>query len=290
MPRSTSKQHPVSPETPTQTKEKTAMPTKKRPVHPETTTLTKETIPMPTKKPITLPTSATTPSTSTLKGTPIMPTKIPIAVPLPAPSTTSSTVVLSTTPPVVNIPSVPAGVLPVHLIDYRGAHPKTGQVAAVPDVVAELSASTTYVSTFGPAAPDAESFVKVLNDAVGWTNLKNTIEVFQGYVRSQEAVAWKAGLAQVDQAKAIYDVVVARNPNVPTQFPALTRLLEVTNAIGKKSAASRKRGKAEGAKKVAAAVAASSGIAVTQAAPANAPTVAQATTAPTVVPGGGTAH
>ena len=246
---------------------------------------------MTPSKPIkTIPQSTPT-ATSTPKGTPILPSPItipitpvtPVVTSPSAPSTTSSAVVLSTTPPVVNIPLTPAGYMPEPLTSFRGLHPKAGQIAAVPAVVTELTGSTTYASTFGPAVPEAESFVQVLDNAVGWTELRIAIETFLLYVKSQEGVTWKSALTQMDQVKAIYDVVVARTPAVAVQFPALARLLDVTNAIGQKSAASRKKAKATKAASTATAATASVG------SPA-APAVNAVAVTPVAGQGGGAGH
>jgi hypothetical protein len=183
----------------------------------------------------------------------------------------------------VNIPLTPAGYTALPLSGYRGSHPKAGQLAAVPGVVTELTGSITYSATFGPAAPEAGPFVQVLGNALGWTELRIAIETFLLYVKLQEAVAWKSGLTQIEQAKAIYDVVVARTPNVAVQFPALARLLDVTNGIAKKAAASRKKAKATKAASTATAATASVG---TPAAPA----VNAVAVTPVAGQGGGAGH
>jgi hypothetical protein len=245
---------------------------------------------MPRSKSVSIPSPLHATPIPTPKGTPTVPVSSPVTAVPSAPPTTSSTVVLSTSPPVVNIPAAPAGFVPVNLLDYKGAHPKTGQVAAVPDAVAELTGSTTYATTFGPAAPEVGSFVQQLDDAVGWTQLRNEVEAFLLYVRSQEAVAWKAGLTQIDQAKAVYDITLVRNPSVPVLFPALTRLLEVTNAIGLKSAAARKRNKAAKVKDLTAAATANAVNAPPATGANAAPAVATATNAPLGGTGGSAAH
>jgi hypothetical protein len=284
------RKHPSKPNPLTLTKETIPMTPRKHSSKSNPLTLTKETIPMTPKKPITIPVHSTKTPTSTPKGVPIVPTSIPIVTTPSAPTTSSSSVVLSTTPPVVSLPPIPAGFTPVNLVDYRGYHPRVGQVAALPDAVAELSSSSTYAATFGPAAPAEGTFVTCLEDAASWSSLHGAIEAFLVYVKSQEAVAWKAALTQIDQAKAVYDVTIARNPSVPTQFPALTRLLEVTNAIGRKSAASRQRKKATDAKKAAAAANATAATAAPATGATTAPLVAPATNAPTGGTGGTTAH
>jgi hypothetical protein len=166
----------------------------------------------------------------------------PLTVPLPsAPSTTSSMVVLSTAVPTVSIPIPPLGYNPVLLVAYRGYHPRVAQVAAIPDAVNELRGSTAYTDNLGPAAPQASPFAQSLEDAVGWTNMRIQVETFLGYVKSQEAVAWKAGLTKIDQAKALYDVMLVGNAKLPDLIPAVSRLLTVTSEISQKGAVTRAR-------------------------------------------------
>jgi hypothetical protein len=211
------------------------------------------------------------------------------ATPNPAPVTTtsSSPVVLSTSPPVVNIPVPPTEVMPIDLGDYRGTHPKAAQSAAAPDVVLELSNTTVWESTFGPAAPAVAPFAQVLKDAVGWSALRNALETYLVYVKSQEAVQWKAGLLKMEQVKPFYNLAVAHDATVADAFPALTRLLGAQSVIAKRAAASRKRK----ATKVATATSASTARAVSTATPtADSPTVATTTTPVSGGTTGGAGH
>ena len=208
----------------------------------------------------------------------------------PAPSTNASTVVLSTTPPVVTFPSSPLGFHAVILAAYRGYNPDTAQVAAIPDVITEVSSSDSYQADLGPAAPEPNAFVTTLTDALGWTNLRAQAEDFLVYVKSQEAVTWKSALIKVDQVKAAYDVALPHNADLPKTYPALARLVDAQTAVARKAAASRKRNAAEKAKTAAASTATASATAAsstttTPAAPA-APSPSTATATPA---NGGTA-
>ncbi len=157
-----------------------------------------------------------------------------------APATPSSPVATPTTPPVVDIPAVPAGYTPVKLADYRGYHPRTAQLNAAPNAAREIASGATYASTFGPAMPAAATFATVLNDADGWTELRLELEAFLEYVKSEEAVAWKAALTQMEKARAVYVVVAASNPQVAVQFPFLARLMDAASVAVRKGATTRK--------------------------------------------------
>jgi len=159
----------------------------------------------------------------------------------PAPSTTASTVVLSTTPPVLVIPVAPVTFVPEDMKTFRGFFAKTAQVAAAPDVAVELSGSNAYTQTFGALAPEVSGFVQLLQNGVTWTNIRAGFEAYLVYVKVQEAITWKAALTDIEQVKAVYDVAIQQNAQLPKTFPALTRLIDATSTIAKKAAATRKR-------------------------------------------------
>jgi hypothetical protein len=144
----------------------------------------------------------------------------------------------------MNLPSIPVGFVPLNLLAFRGFHARAEQVAAVPGVVSELSCSSAYSTTFGPAAPPQGPFVQTLQNAAGWTAARLSLESYLIYVKSEEGLAWKAALTQMEQVKSVYDVTLKTNAQLPALFPALTRLLGVQSDIAKKSAAARKRTKA----------------------------------------------
>lgn len=203
-----------------------------------------------------------------------------------APSTTSSPVVSGMIAPVVILPPVPFTFIPVDLAAYRGTHPRQSQLALVPNASAEIKNATLYQSTLGPAAPNGPLFAETLDNALGWTSTRIAMETFLVYVKSQEAVCWKAGMTMMDQAKAAYDLMVAVNPAIVESIPSLSKLLEVVNTIGKKGSATRKRNKATKAATAASATSARTDSASTNAAPAATnPGTATSTSA-----SGGTSH
>ena len=151
--------------------------------------------------------------------------------------------ILANQPPTVILPGIPPGFVPVHLGDYRGTHPRAGQVTATPGAIQELEASTSYQATFGPAAPPAAQLAGELTIASEWTALRIKIEAFLVYVKSFEAITWKTALADLDRLDAIFQVILAQNPALVAGFPELAKLLDVQKTIGQRSAASRVRNK-----------------------------------------------
>jgi len=246
--------------------------------------------------PVTTPAAEAASATSTLnQGSPVPATTTPIATSSTsteapsAPSTTASTVVLSTTPAVLDLPPIPPGAVQQDLLAFRGNHPRMSEVAAVPDVVLEVSTSTTYASIFGPSMPAAGPFVVMLQNAAGWTSQRVALEAYLGYAKGQEGLAWKAVRPNLDLARAVYEVAVTKNPTeVPVMFPALTRLFDVNVSLGKKANATRKRNKATKAAKGAAA-SATANASTTTTSTAAAPAATSPSTTTTTA-NGGTAH
>jgi hypothetical protein len=144
-------------------------------------------------------------------------------------------------PPTVNLPAWPPGFVPVHLLDYRGSHPKAGQVTATPGAVQELDTSTSYQATFGPAAPPAAQLASELTIASEWTALRIKVETFLTYVKSFEAITWKTALTDLDRLDGIFQVILAQNPALVAGFPEIAKLLDVQKAIGQRGAATRVR-------------------------------------------------
>jgi hypothetical protein len=200
-----------------------------------------------TAPPTATPVAASAPPENPL--TPAMPPASPppqAAPATPAPATTSSPVVLSTTPPVLDIPIPPAGSSGVALSMYRGYHVQPAEIAALPDAIREVQGSTSYTSTMGVAAPPQANFLQNLVNASGWISLRMALEDYLTYAKVQEGEAWKVASGQIDQVKVILAVVTTTNSAAATQFPALARLVAARGLTGKLAAAARKRNKAEG--------------------------------------------
>jgi hypothetical protein len=198
-----------------------------------------QTIPKKSKKvaPSVLPIGASTSTTAAVRET---------SAGLGAPGATAlSSAVVSASlhaPPDLVIPSVPPNFTPVSLGLYKGAHVKGMQLAAIPNAIAEIQASASaYATTFGPAAPPADDIATNLTDASAWTAMRVKIEALLVFAKSGEAVAWKTGLANIEQLSAIYKVLANVNPALVAGFPAIGALVDVDKVLGQAAAQARAR-------------------------------------------------
>ncbi len=182
-----------------------------------------------------------------------LPTDITTAPASPPAPTTTSVALALTAPPVVNIPLTPSGFVPVDLNDYRGSHPKAGQLTVVPFVITELANSTSYEATFGPAAPPSSKLVSELTIPSQWTAMRVAVEEFLVYTKSLEAITWKSALADLDTVNALFQIIQKQNASLTAAFPELAKMLDVTKVIAQRSRASRVRNAKSKAKAAAAA-------------------------------------
>jgi hypothetical protein len=191
---------------------------------------------LPTKTASVLPVGTSTSTPATVHDPP---TSVPVN------ATATSAALALTEPPDWTIPAPPAGFVPVNLLDYRGSHPKVGQIAALPGAIAELEASSTYATVFGAAAPSANQLAGELAVAGRWTTLRVAAEALLGFLKSYEAITWKTALTDLDKLDALFQVFQAQNPAVVAAFPETAKLLDVPKVIGQRAAAARVRNKAK---------------------------------------------
>jgi hypothetical protein len=195
---------------------------------------------------------------SSTKKTPVLKARKSTSTPAPSsdPSTsgsaaTTASVVMSTAPPDMPIPTVPAGFIPVDASNYRGFRPKAAQLIAFPDAILELESATTYEEVFGTAIPSATDIAEALATASSWTAFRVAIQALLIYAKSLEAITWKTGLTNLEKLEAVYHAVAATNPAAVAAFPALQRVFEVSTVIAAKVKATRARNIADKAAKAA---------------------------------------
>jgi hypothetical protein len=214
---------------------------KKHPSTPNTNPQPKESILRTTsKKKLQSITSALTDGTATSPPATVSDSPTSTTATTPAPASAIDLALQTMAPPVVDFPVPPTGFAPVNLLDFRGSHPKAGQIAALPGALHDL-ASAIYVATFGPAAPSASKLAGELTIASEWTTMRSSVEQFLIYVKSLEAITWKAALSDLEKLDAIFQILVTQNPAVAAEFPGLDRLLNVPKVISQRAAATRAR-------------------------------------------------
>jgi len=158
-------------------------------------------------------------------------------------TTTLPTVLASTSvPPGVIIPSVSPEFTPVNPLDYMGAHPKRGQLSALSGAIAELDSNgPAYAAALGPLAPSAPKLVVELTNAGQWTALRKRVDAFSIYVRSNEAICWKTALGDLEQLNVMFRLLQKQNLSLATEFPELTKLLDVPKMVAARASATKAR-------------------------------------------------
>lgn len=230
--------------------------------------------------------TATAPSTPTPAGaasgsasatTPAAPTPTPTPSPATPSTGAGSGITLVGAPPDVDVPSVPDGFVPVNPADLKGYHPMQSELAVVPDAVTELQNFASYTQVFGMTAPDQNMLGQLLTIAWQWTSLLSSSTNWLTYVKSEEGLAWKDALVELEALKAPFQLAVTRTPTLMSQYPSLARLLGAQKVVAKRAASTRAKQKKLDAKAVPApATTAASG--TTGAPAASASTAASATT------------
>ena len=173
-------------------------------------------------------------------------------------------------PPVVVVPAVPNGFVPVSGVDLRGFRPMQSELASVPDAILELQGFTNYTALFGVTAPPAAQVIARLAVAAQWTSLLSSSTAWYTYVKSQEGMAWKDALELVEKLKAPFQLASASNPALLSQYPALARMLAAKQVVAKRASSTKAKNKkaAATAAQTAAAAPAPAQPATTEASPA----------------------
>ena len=188
-------------------------------------------------------------------------------------SGTASTDFPVNSPPLVQVPPVPAGFVPVNPLDLRGFRPMQSELASVPDALLELSNFANYTGIFGITAPPANQVSQRLTVAAQWTSLFSASTDWYTYVKSQEGMAWKDALELVEKLKAPFQLATASNPALLSQYPALARMLGAQKVVAKRAVSTRvKKQKEDAAAALAAATVQPAATPVAAAAPVTPPT------------------
>ena len=154
-------------------------------------------------------------------------------------SGTTSTDFPVNSPPVVQVPPVPAGFVPVNALDLRGFRPMQSELASVPDAILELSNFANYTGIFGITAPPSSQVSQRLTVAAQWTSLYSASTAWFTYVKSQEGMAWKDALELVEKLKAPFQLASASNPALLSKYPALARMLGAQKVVAKRAVSAR---------------------------------------------------
>jgi hypothetical protein len=141
----------------------------------------------------------------------------------------------------VTIPSPPTGFVELSLVDYRGFHVSKKEVAAASTAIADLASFTSYQALLGGSAPEASAVSSALSLGLGWRTLRDLTDTWDAYVRTQDAMAWKAALMLLDELKPLFLIAVAKNPELAAQYAGLARMFAVPKMSAEAAAVTRKK-------------------------------------------------
>ena len=143
--------------------------------------------------------------------------------------------------PTVDPPTPPSGTVSVKL--GRAYRPLKSQINLAPKAANELRSNTGYALTFGSSAPDAGNVADALTTASEWSGKLQLASAWYGYVKQQEALAWKHALGVTEPLRVPFEYQSERDPSVAKTFPSLTAYFAAPKERAAKGLATKKRNK-----------------------------------------------
>jgi hypothetical protein len=141
----------------------------------------------------------------------------------------------------VTVPTPPAGQPPPNPRDYLGFHPTSREVSASAVAIANLAKGDAFNAALGSLAPPAATLAAALETAIEWRAMRASSEAWDAYVRGQDGLAWKQALTIVDEVKPVFQIAVAKNPALASQYPGLVQLFEAPRLDSKQATATKKK-------------------------------------------------
>jgi hypothetical protein len=143
-------------------------------------------------------------------------------------------------PATAEIPAPPDGFTATDGSEYRGVLPKATQLAVLGGAVQELGRFADYAQVFGRAAPSIDSMVQSFDAANQWSLMRVRTITWEGYCLQQEGLAWIDVRRLMDKIQPLFELAIASDASVGTQFPMLVKLFGAQRVIAQKAAATRK--------------------------------------------------
>jgi hypothetical protein len=257
--KSQKKSHPVHPNT------ASAVVTRKVPKKTPIPLATASPLPVGTLPVVQIPSAPTGDPTVTTPAAPLPVVALPIptssgTTPATAAASASGTSTILDALPAVDAPAPPKGfVLPSAPIGLRGHSPSELELMALPGLLKDLGSFTDYGSVLGASATSASTIQSSVSTALGWRQSRLAAEAWRGYVKTEDAIAWKATMTLLDELKSQFLFAVSKNPALALTYPALAVYATAAKAISAKATVTRKK---NALTKAAAVVAASTAAAV----------------------------
>jgi hypothetical protein len=153
----------------------------------------------------------------------------------------AGTTVASLAPPPANavIPSPNPGFVGMTGAQFVGITPKSTELSSLPLAIQDLQRFAAYAQTLGTTAPSYDQVLDVFTVANEWSTMRVATAAWDGYCVVQEGIAWRSMRMQMERLRPAFDLAVAGDPTIATQFPGLASFLGAKRAIARKSAATR---------------------------------------------------
>jgi hypothetical protein len=155
-------------------------------------------------------------------------------------STSNEVILINPPPAAAEIPVPPDGFTATDGSEYRGVLPKATQLAVLGGAIQELGRFVDYAQIFGRAAPSIGSMVQSFDAANQWSLMRVRTITWEGYCLQQEGLAWIDVRRLMDKLQPLFELAIASDASVGTEFPMLVKLFGAQRAIAQKGAATRK--------------------------------------------------
>jgi len=156
-----------------------------------------------------------------------------------ATASASSIIFINPPPALSTIPAVPDGSQNTNRHDYVASLPRNLELAAMPDVIAELQRFTDYVTVFGKTAPPLAFVLQTATAAGGWSATRVKSATWDQYARSQEGVAWSDFRTIMDSLRPALALAVTTDGAIARTYPSLVRLFGAKSVIAQRGATTR---------------------------------------------------
>jgi hypothetical protein len=139
------------------------------------------------------------------------------------------------------MPSVPRGFVAANRDEYRGSYPSQRELAAIPLAIENLQSFTDCAQVLGPLAPDPAAVANALQIGLEWREMRPPADAWDRYITSQNGMAWKAAMAQLDALKPVFLLAAATDPALAVKYAGLARLFDAPKMVAKQAVLTKKR-------------------------------------------------
>jgi hypothetical protein len=129
----------------------------------------------------------------------------------------------------------------VKLRGFKGYLPKQLEITALPGVITDLGSFAEYATVLSGSAPPAATVSNAVSTALAWRNARNSAEAWETYVKTGDAIAWKAATPLLEELRPIFLYAVSKNATLATKYPSLAAYFIATDEAAARAATTRKK-------------------------------------------------